>query len=269
MSRKRKETEHDDDDVKVRGVDVNSDVSRWCVDDLRCEVERVKRELEALKEVLGAEAVASLDAEAAVEDVDYVSFKVPEHAVPIRADVRDFDWTALAEKWQFDAIVMDPPWQLAGARPTRGVALGYDQLRNEEIESIPIPLLQQNGFLFVWVINSRYSFALELFERWGYKLVDEIVWVKSTVNRRLAKGHGYYLQHAKEVCLVGKKGDDPPGTQLGIASDVIFAERRGQSQKPEELYEIIETLLPTGSYLEIFGRRNNCRSLWTTIGNEL
>ena len=43
------------------------------------------------------------------------------------------------------------------------------------------------------------------------RLVDEIVWVKMTVNRRLAKSHGYYLQHAKEVCLVGKKGDDPLG----------------------------------------------------------
>ncbi len=37
------------------------------------------------------------------------------------------------------------------------------------------------------------------------------MWVKMTVNRRLAKSHGYYLQHAKEVCLVGKKGKDPPG----------------------------------------------------------
>jgi len=28
-------------------------------------------------------------------------------------------------------------------------------------------------------------------------MVDEIVWVKMTVNRRMAKSHGYYLQHAK------------------------------------------------------------------------
>lgn len=32
-----------------------------------------------------------------------------------------------------------------------------------------------------------------------FRVVDEIVWVKMTVNRRLAKSHGYYLQHAKEV----------------------------------------------------------------------
>lgn len=31
-------------------------------------------------------------------------------------------------------------------------------------------------------------------------VVDEIVWCKMTVNWRLAKSHGYYLQHAKEVC---------------------------------------------------------------------
>jgi mRNA (2'-O-methyladenosine-N6-)-methyltransferase len=35
--------------------------------------------------------------------------------------------------------------------------------------------------------------------------VDEVAWVKQTVNRRMAKGHGYYLQHAKETCLIGKK----------------------------------------------------------------
>ena len=31
------------------------------------------------------------------------------------------------------------------------------------------------------------------------RLVDEVVWVKMTVNRRLAKSHGFYLQHAQEV----------------------------------------------------------------------
>lgn len=29
---------------------------------------------------------------------------------------------------QFDVIMMDPPWQLATANPTRGVALGYSQV---------------------------------------------------------------------------------------------------------------------------------------------
>ena len=78
------------------------------------------------------------------------------------------------------------------------------------------------------------------------RLVDEIVWVKMTVNRRLAKSHGYYLQHAKEVCLVGKTGVDPPGMNASVGSDIILSERRGQSQKPEEIYQLIEELVPGG-----------------------
>lgn len=77
-------------------------------------------------------------------------------------------------------------------------------------------------------------------------MVDDITWVKTTVNRRLAKGHGFYLQHAKETCLVGRKGTPPPQTKSGLASDILFAERRGQSQKPEEIYELIEELVPNG-----------------------
>ena len=101
------------------------------------------------------------------------------------------------------------------------------------------------------------------------RYVDDITWVKRTVNRRVAKGHGYYLQHAKETCLVARKGSDPPQTRHGVVSDVIFSERRGQSQKPERIYEMIEELVPHGRYLEIFGRKNNLRDGWVTIGNEL
>lgn len=133
-------------------------------------------------------------------------------------------------------------------------------------------------------------------------LVDEIVWVKSTVNRRLAKSHGYYLQHAKEVCLVGVKRDRGGGSSgeqaaaalgssaavaaaaklssgsaaakslypaEGVGSDIIFSERRGQSQKPEEIYQLVEAVCPGGSFLEIFGRKNNLRDFWVTVGNEV
>jgi mRNA (2'-O-methyladenosine-N6-)-methyltransferase len=134
------------------------------------------------------------------------------------------------------------------------------------------------------------------------RLVDEIVWVKLTVNKRIFKSHGYYLQHAKEVCLVARKNptqaelqqqqqqqqQGPAATAAaaaaaaggrggarakapaggvqqqpvpggsgsgsggrfsgsgGVGSDIIFSERRGQSQKPEEIYHLIEELVPNG-----------------------
>ena len=53
------------------------------------------------------------------------------------------------------------------------------------------------------------------------------MWVKQTVNGKIAKGHGYYLQHAKETCLIGYKGDLGDRLKGGIAADVIFSQRRG------------------------------------------
>lgn len=207
--------------------------------------------------------------EGSLDDVDPSEWQVPKHCIPIHANVTTYDWTELSKACQFDVIMMDPPWQLATANPTRGVALGYSQLTDRDIQDLPIPQLQRNGLLFIWVINAKYQFTLDLFEQWGYTLVDEIVWVKMTVNRRLAKSHGFYLQHAKEVCLVGKRGDDIPGMKKGVKSDIIYSERRGQSQKPEEIYELIEEMVPNGKYLEIFGRKNNLRDFWCTVGNEV
>ena len=165
---------------------------------------------------------------------------------------------------------MDPPWQLSSANPTRGVAIAYDTLSDVDIlDRVPFDQLQESGFLFIWVINAKMRFALELYKRYGYKLVDEIVWVKQTVNGKIAKGHGYYLQHAKETCLVGYKGNLGSRVQGNVDCDVIFSQRRGQSQKPEEIYEIIEQLVPNGYYCEIFGRRNTLHNGWVTVGNEL
>jgi len=204
-----------------------------------------------------------------IEDVDPSEWQVPPHCIPVHANVTTYDWSRISSAAQFDVIMMDPPWQLATANPTRGVALGYSQLTDRDIQNLPIPHLQTDGFLFIWVINAKYQFTLDLFDRWGYNLVDEIVWVKMTVNRRLAKSHGFYLQHAKEVCLVAKKGKDPAGMRGGVGSDIIYSERRGQSQKPEEIYQLIEELVPGGKYLEIFGRKNNLRDFWVTVGNEI
>lgn len=209
-------------------------------------------------------------------DLCYVpeDFMVPPHCIPVRADVRFAPWEhlAAAADGNYDVIVMDPPWQLATANPTRGVALGYNQLSDESILSIPMEKLQRHGLLLIWVINAKYRVALQMFERWGYRLVDEIVWVKLTVNRRLAKNHGFYLQHAKETCLVGLKGDHPSvvvDARGQLRPDVILSERRGQSQKPDELYEWIEALVPRGKYMEIFARKNNLRNFWVSVGNEV
>jgi hypothetical protein len=96
--------------------------------------------------------------------------QVPPHCVPIHANVTTYDWGPLMAATQFDVVLMDPPWQLATANPTRGVALGYSQLSDADIAALPVPQLQTGGgLLFVWVINAKYKYTLDLFARWGYR----------------------------------------------------------------------------------------------------
>jgi mRNA m6A methyltransferase catalytic subunit len=125
---------------------------------------------------------------------------------------------------------MDPPWILSSVKQVRGVKTNYTTLNeNDILNNIPFDTIQQNGFLFIWVINAKYRFALHLFAKYGYKLVDELVWVKQTNRGKIAKGHGYYLQHAKETCLIGYKGDLGDRLKGSVNCDVIFSQRRGQS----------------------------------------
>jgi mRNA (2'-O-methyladenosine-N6-)-methyltransferase len=207
------------------------------------------------------------------ESTRVISKRTPEDCIPICADVRSFDFQSLIDAQLqvknklFDVIMMDPPWQLSGATPTRGVTISYEALSDQLIKALPVTRLQKSGLLFLWTINAKYRVSLQLMDDWGYKYVDEIVWVKKTCNNKIAKSHGYWLQHAKETCLVGLKGDFE--VKENNIPDVIFSLRRGQSQKPEEIYEMIEKIVPDACYLEIFGRRNNLRNGWITIGNEL
>jgi mRNA (2'-O-methyladenosine-N6-)-methyltransferase len=127
-------------------------------------------------------------ANARTDEYEIETFDIPPHCIPIRGDVRLIKWKELGAEVQFDVIMMDPPWQLAGANPTRGVcsslqyqntllcintvkkvALGYSQLKNNDIEGMDIPALQKHGFIFVWVINARYQYTMDMLEKWGYR----------------------------------------------------------------------------------------------------
>jgi mRNA (2'-O-methyladenosine-N6-)-methyltransferase len=75
------------------------------------------------------------------------------------------------------------------------------------------------------------------------------------------------LNHAKEHCLVGVKGN--PQCNRGIDCDVIVSLVRETSRKPDEIYNLIERLSPGTRKLELFGRPHNVWAGWLTLGNQL
>lgn len=34
---------------------------------------------------------------------------------------------------------------------------------------MPVPKLQKDGFIFVWVINAKYGMCVNLLDTWGYR----------------------------------------------------------------------------------------------------
>ena len=52
------------------------------------------------------------------------------------------------------------------------VAIGYQQLGDGFVKDLPVGELQDSGLLFIWVINAKYRFALQLMKDWGYKCVQ-------------------------------------------------------------------------------------------------
>ena len=190
-------------------------------------------------------------------------------AIAINCDVRYFDWKKFGQNQKFDVILMDPPWLIAKL-VTRGVNIEYAQLITSDIENMPLQYVQDNGFLFMWVIAARLMDGIKMMRNWGYNVIQTINWVKVSRTGRYMPSNGYYFQHNKETLLVGLKGNMPEGTNTQAFSSLIVAQREvRQSQKPEDIYKIIEEMCPGMMYLEVFARPHNLREGWVSMGIEL
>lgn len=148
-------------------------------------------------------------------------------------------------------------------------------------------MLQDEGFLFLWVTGRAMEVGRECLRVWGYTRIDEVVWVKTNqvshlspanhskillittqLQRMIRTGRtGHWLNHTKEHMLVGIKtvtGANgelkfPSWANRSVDTDVIVSEVRETSRKPEEVYGLIERICPGGRKVEIFGRKHNAR----------
>ncbi|XP_067117844.1 N6-adenosine-methyltransferase subunit METTL3 [Osmerus mordax] len=178
----------------------------------------------------------------------------------ICCDIRYLDVSILGK---FAVVMADPPWDIH-------MELPYGTLTDDEMRKLHIPLLQDDGFLFLWVTGRAMELGRECLNLWGYERVDEIIWVKTNQLQRIIRTGrtGHWLNHGKEHCLVGVKGN-PQGFNRGLDCDVIVAEVRSTSHKPDEIYGMIERLSPGTRKIELFGRPHNVQPNWVTLGNQL
>ena len=116
----------------------------------------------------------------------------------VQCDIRSLDFYVLGK---FSVVMADPPWDIH-------MELPYGTMSDDEMRKMDIPALQDDGYIFLWVTGRAMELGRELLEIWGYKMVDELIWVKTNQLQRLIRTGrtGHWLNHAKEHCLIGQKG---------------------------------------------------------------
>jgi len=168
----------------------------------------------------------------------------------------------------YDVILADPPWSFSegghaqGVYPNRYARNHYPPMGLEEIKGLGEKLpVAEDAVLFLWVPATLLKHGLEVVEAWGFTYKSNLV----TVKDKLGMGNYFRIRH--EFLLLGVKGRI--GVPLpGSRQDSVLEVRRGKhSEKPEEVYEMIERMYPGKTYLELFARKK--RENWQAWGNEI
>lgn len=170
---------------------------------------------------------------------------------------------------KYGAILADPPWSFktwsGSGTPHRTEEDHYPVTSTNDLKQIPVgDWALPDCALFMWVVDSHFDQALALGEAWGFGFKTKaFTWLKLTSKGNPKIGMGYWTRKQTEQCWLFTRGS-PKRRDKGVR-ELIQAQRREHSRKPDEQYERIEALVD-GPYLEMFARQS--RPGWDAWGNE-
>jgi len=100
--------------------------------------------------------------------------------------------------------------------------------------------------------------AYHLLETWGFEPKSILTWVKDKM------GIGTWLRGITEHCILATKGS--PKINLTNQTTALFGKRREHSRKPDEFYQLVETLCIGKTRYDMFSREK--REGWSQYGDE-
>lgn len=159
----------------------------------------------------------------------------------------------------FDVILADPPWRYGNTGVRGSIVEQYPTMTTDALCGLAVPAAEA-AVLFLWVTNPLLLDGLRVLEAWGFRYVTNLVWIKN-----VPTGAPFYVNGKHELLLMGVRGTgNVPIGEKPIS--VVVADRREHSQKPDEVYALIERMYPGLRYLEMFARRP--RKGWRAWGND-
>jgi N6-adenosine-specific RNA methylase IME4 len=156
-------------------------------------------------------------------------------------------------------IYADPPWKyigLNGADKYGHAERHYDCLTDEQLcqynpgggKRLVREMVDDNAVLFIWVPSPLLERCFSVIRAWGFESKASFAWDK------LQHNMGHYNSVRHEFLLICTRGHITPDVPKLLPSVVRIARSKVHSQKPEEFYDIIETMYDHGHELELFCR---------------
>ena len=166
--------------------------------------------------------------------------------------------TLEAPEGLFQVIVIDPPWETIYNPTGRRGGAKYPTMSEIEIKDIKLPA-DKDCVLWLWTTNRFLHEAFHILEYWGFQYKNIFTWVKSQL------GLGDWGRTQTEHILLGVKGK--PLVDFKNQKNIIIADRKGHSEKPDEFYEMVEKCCFGKARLDYFARRQ--RKGWSSYGDEV
>jgi N6-adenosine-specific RNA methylase IME4 len=176
----------------------------------------------------------------------------------------------------YDVILADPATRFetySAAGQGKSPDAHYATMSWDDLAELPVSQLGRGDtILFLWACWPTLRESIKLMDDWGFRFVTGGAWHKRTKHGKSAFGTGYVLRSATEPYLIGMLGSPLTSNSVrGVIEtedlDVIDAEARGHSRKPDEQYDYCRRLSPRAlRFVELFARQNYPG--WDAWGNE-
>jgi N6-adenosine-specific RNA methylase IME4 len=189
----------------------------------------------------------------------YKRLKVARQAAIIRAEPPPYPG-----RGPYRVGVADVPWPYEPEQedPSHRARHDYTTMSIDQIcaEGPKVrAIMHDDAILWLWTTNFHMRFAFTVLDAWGFKERTILTWVKDHF------GHGELVRGQTEHCIFAARGK--PLVELTNQSTVLYGPLRAESQKPDQFFDLVESLCPAPRYAYLFARDFD-RPNWDCHGDE-
>lgn len=178
---------------------------------------------------------------------------------------------------KYELIYADPPWKFSKNYKTstgqkKLDVVHYPTMSKKEMEdffgSYVAGLAAENAVMVMWTTDAHLDQSIELAKLAGftYKTVA-FIWNKKTVTGKQVCFMGTWTMKGSEIALLFTKGRAHSLLKSRKVRQLVEAERREHSRKPDEVRTRLEEMFPDTKKIELFARESS--EGWDVFGNEV